>query len=131
MSAGFFARSGAIVYVLWGLLHIKAAQLMYMLGQTQDAGALQGRIYQHAWNLLFFAIFAIVVAVTMNWNNSGLGYRLNLYVISAADIGFILFVLLPGYVPMMPGALGPILWIIALALTTIAIVQAKRDSTAR
>ena len=84
---------------------------------------LQGRIFQHAWNLLFFAVFAIVVAVSMNWNNSRLGFWLNLYVISAADIGFIVFVLVPGYAPMMPGALGPILWILALALTTLGIRQ--------
>jgi len=52
-------------------------------------------------------------------------------VISAADIGFIVFVLMPGYVPMNPGALGPILWIIALALTTVGVMQAGRENSLR
>lgn len=125
MNSNIFAKSGAVVYVLWGLLHIKAAQMMLVLGQSLETGALQGRIFQHAWNLLFFALFGIVIAVWMNWNNSRLGYWLNLVVISAADIGFIIFVLVPGYAPMMPGALGPILWIIALALTTLGIMQSS------
>jgi len=128
MNANMFAKAGAVVYVLWGLLHLKAAQMLYVMGQTLEAGALQGRIFQSAWNLLFFAVFAIVIAVAMNWRNSRLGYRLNLYVISAADIGFIVFVLMPGYVPMMPGALGPITWIIALALTSIAVTKAEPGS---
>jgi len=126
MNATLFAKSGAIVYVLWGLLHLKAAQMMVVLGQSLDAGALQGRIFQHAWNLLFFAAFAIVIAVWMNWKNSRLGFWLNLAVISAADVGFILFVLIPGYVPMMPGALGPLLWIVALGLTTVAVIKSDR-----
>lgn len=36
------------------------------------------------------------------------------------DIPFILLVLVPGYVPMWPGILGPILWIAGLACTAIA-----------
>ena len=123
MTSNIYAKSGAVAYVLWGLLHLKAAQMMVVLGHSLEAGMLQGRIFQHAWNLLFFAVFAIVIAVTMNWKNSRGGFWLNLYVISAADIGFIAFVLVPGYAPMMPGALGPILWLLALALTTLGITQ--------
>jgi len=131
MSAIMFARAGAIAYVLWGLLHLKAAQMQYAMAQSLDAGAIQGRLLQNAWNLLFFAAFAVVIAVAMNWKNSKLGYKLNLYVISAADIGFIVFVLMPGYVPMMPGALGPILWIIALVLSTAGVMQAGRETSIR
>ncbi|NOR35467.1 MAG: hypothetical protein GQ577_01855, partial [Woeseiaceae bacterium] len=58
-----FAKLGAVTYVLWGLLHIQAARLVYMLGQTLEPGMVQGRIYQGAWNLLFFALFGIVVAI--------------------------------------------------------------------
>ena len=58
-----FAKLGAITYVLWGLLHIEAARRVYMLGQSLDPGMVQGRILQDAWNLLFFALFGIVVAV--------------------------------------------------------------------
>lgn len=67
---------------------------------------MQGRIHQGAWDLLFFASFAIAVAVRYNWRNETLGYWLNLIVVSAADIGFIVFVLLPGYVPLFPAFLA-------------------------
>ena len=121
-----FARFGAITYVLWGLLHIEAARRVYMLGQSLEAGMVQGRIIQGAWNLLFFALFGIIVAVIWNWRNSRLGYWLNLVVVSAGDIGFILFVLVPGYIPLVPGGLGPLLWVLALVLSTLGIISAKR-----
>jgi hypothetical protein len=120
-----FARSGAITYVLWGLLHVEAARRVMMLGQSLEPGMVQARIYQGAWNLLFFALFGIVVAVWMNWKNNRAGYWLNLVVVSVGDIGFILLVLAPGYLPLMPGALGPALWILALILTTIGYRQGR------
>jgi hypothetical protein len=101
-----------------------------MLGDSLEPGMLQGRIYQDAFNLLIFAIFAIVVAVMLNWKNSRAGYWLNLTVVSAADIGFILYVLLPGYAPMIPGALGPLLWVLAAIFSTLGIMRSKPDIAA-
>ncbi len=123
-----FAKLGAVTYVLWGLLHIEAARRVYMLGQTLEPGMVQGRIYQDAWNLLFFALFGILVAIFLNWKNSRLGYWLNLVVVSAGDIGFIIALLIPGYIPLMPGAIGPLLWIVALSFSTVAIVTASRTA---
>ena len=123
-----FAKLGAVTYVLWGLLHLQAARLVYMLGQTLEPGIVQGRIYQDAWNLLFFALFGITVAVFLNWKNSRLGYWLNLVVVSAADIGFIATVLMPGYVPLVPGGLGPLLWVVAVLFSTLGILNAKRET---
>lgn len=124
--SNLFAKLGSVTYILWGILHIEAARKVYLLGQTLDPGMLQGRILQDAWNLLFFAIFAIVVAIFFNWKNSRLGYWMNLTVVSAGDIGYIVFVLVPGYVPLMPGALGPILWILAVLFSTVGIVRARQ-----
>ena len=121
----FFARIGAVLYVLWGILHIIAAYKVYSLAQTLEQGMIQGRLYQDAWNLLFFALFGIVVAILYNWKNSKNGYLLNLIVVSTGDIGFIITVLLPGYLPLFPGSLGPILWLLALTFSTIAISKAK------
>jgi len=128
--SNLFAKLGSVTYILWGILHIEAARKVYLLGQTLDPGMLQGRIFQGAWNLLFFAIFAIVVAIFFNWKNSRLGYWMNLTVVSAGDIGYIVFVLVPGYVPFMPGALGPILWILAVLFSTIGIVSARQGENA-
>jgi len=125
-----FAKLGAVSYVLWGLLHIQAARLVYLFGQTLEPGMFQGRIFQGAWNLLFFALFGIAVAIYLNWKNSRLGYWLNLIVVSAADVGFIVAILVPGYVPLVPGALGPVLWLLALFFSTLGILKSRRAATA-
>ena len=119
------ARTASILYVLWGILHIVAAVKVYTLGQSIEPGMIQGRIFQDAWNLLFFALFGMAVAIKYNWFNSKLGYWLNLVVISAGDIGFIILVLIPGYIPLVPGVLGPLLWLAALAFSTAAIYREK------
>jgi len=123
-----FARAAAVIYVIWGLLHINAAYLVYKLGHTLEPGMVQGRIFQDAWNLLFFAVFGIAVAVFLNWRNSTVGYWANLIVVGVGDIGFVVTIILPGYAPLIPGGLGPLLWIIAAALSSIAFVQAKRGN---
>ena len=128
--SNLFAKLGSITYVLWGILHIEAARRVYVLGQTLDAGMVQGRIFQDAWSLLFLVLFGIVVGVFLNWKNSRLGYWLNLIVVSAGDIGYIVFVLIPGYVPFMPGALGPILWVLAVLFSTVAIMSATQGERA-
>jgi hypothetical protein len=121
-----YAKTGAAAYILWGLLHIQAARMVYILGETLESGMVQSRVFQDAWNLLIFALFGMLIAALFNWRNNLSGYWLNLLVVSAADIGYIYFVLIPGYVPWMPGGLGPLLWIIAVLFSTIGIMQKKR-----
>lgn len=115
------ARIGAALYVLWGLLHIVAAYKVYGFGQSVDPGMIQGRMYQNAWNLLFFAFFSIYVATVYNWQNSKMGYWLNFIVVGVTDIGFIITILIPGYLPLFSGSLGPATWLLALAFSTLAI----------
>jgi hypothetical protein len=119
-------RIGAILYILWGALHLIAARATYALGGTLEPGLVQGRVYQDAWNLAFFALFAIVVAIIFNWKNSRTGYWLNLVVVSAADIGFIVHLLIPGHVPLIPGIAGPVLWVLAMIFSTIGIYGKKQ-----
>lgn len=114
-------RIGAVLYLLWGLLHIKAAIATYQLGATLEPGLVQGRVYQDAWNLVFFAISVSVIAMLLNWRNSRLGFWLNLGIASVTDIGFIIHVLAPGYIPMIPGIAGPVLWVFAVMFTAVAI----------
>lgn len=124
-----FARAAAIAYVLWGALHINAALLVYKLGNSIEPGMIQGRIFQDAWNLMFFAVFGIVVGILLNWRNSKTGYWANLIVVSVSDIGFVVTMILPGYVPIIPGGLGPLVWLIAASLSTIAILQSEQQTT--
>ena len=114
-------RIGAALYLLWGLLHIKAAIATYQLGATLEPGLVQGRVYQDAWSLFFIAISVSAIAVLLNWRNSRLGFWLNLGIASVTDIGFILHVLAPGYISMIPGIAGPVLWVFAVIFTAVAI----------
>lgn len=113
---------GAVLYVAWGLLHLRAAYQVYKLGSGMPAGMVQGRLYQSAWNLASFAVFVSVVAVVFNWHNSPLGYWLNLAAAGIADVGFIAFILAPGYLPARPGSLGPALWLLATLFSTLGVL---------
>lgn len=123
----WFARAGALCYIIWGCLHIEAAYAVYHVGAALPASMAQGRIYQDAWFLLFFAVTAIIVAVTLNWRNSRLGYWLNLAVIALGDTGFIFFVLVPGYYPLWPGLEGPTFWVLGWALSSVALPEARGE----
>jgi hypothetical protein len=123
-----YAKIGSVLYVVWALLHLLAAKSVYVLGQGLEPSMVKGRIYQDAWNLLFFSIAAIGVAVALNWKNSASGYWINLGVVGVADVGFILFVVMPGYMPFWPGVVGPAVWLVALAFSTIGLFGGKRSS---
>ena len=122
-----FAKIGSGLYIVWGLLHLVAAYDEFQLGASLERGLVQGKINQGAWDLLMFALASILVAILFNWKNNRLGYLLNLIIVSAADIGFIIFVLLPGHVAFFPGILGPVFWISAAIFSTLGI-NAKTSS---
>jgi hypothetical protein len=113
------ARLGAAFYVVWGLFHVLAANAVYSLAE-QQTGMVRGRLLQDAFYLLFFALAGIVIAIALNWRNDRRGYWMNGVLIAFADIPFVLFVLIPGLMPWWPGLAGPILWLIAFLLTTVA-----------
>ena len=95
-----------------------AARGVYALAE-QSTGMVRGRLLQNAFYLLFFAVAGMLMAVILNWRNDRQGYWMNGALIAFADIPFVLFVLVPGLVPWWPGLLGPLLWLIAFAFTTI------------
>jgi hypothetical protein len=121
-------KIGAVMYFVWGLLHLKAAYSVYQLGMSLEAGMIQARIFQDAWNLLFFALVGITVAVIFNWHNSRLGYWINLITVSVTDIGFITFVLVPGHLPVFPGILGPVFWVFGAIFSTIGLFASAKNT---
>lgn len=116
--------AGAICYALWGCLHLQAAYAVYHLGAALDPGMVQARVLQDAWNLLFFGVTAIAVALTLNIRNNVWGYWINFGVLAVADTGLIFFILIPGHMPLWPGLAGPVLWIIGWILATLAYFRA-------
>ncbi len=114
-----FNKLGAVAYVLWGILHLLAALDGFRMAAAVDDALIQGRLFQNSWNLVFFSVVAIGVGALMNWRGSRTGYWINLVSVSAADIGFIIFVLAPGLIPLFPGVLGPVFWLLGALLTTL------------
>ncbi len=90
---------------------------------------MQGRLFQDAWNLVFFSMIAISVAATLNWRNSVWGYWINFATVGIADTGFIFFVLVPGYTPVWPSILGPVFWVLATVFSTIALLARTKGAT--
>ena len=121
------SKIGAVLFIIWACLHLLAAYSVFMLGRSLDSSMLRGRVFQDAWNLLFFSIIAIFVAVTLNWRNSVWGYWINFATLAIADIGMILCVLVPGYAPVWPGILGPVFWVLATIFSTIALLRFRAN----
>jgi hypothetical protein len=118
-------RIGAVFYVLWGILHFYAAYLSYRTGLSEATGYAQAKLFQNAWNLAYLSAFCIFVAAALNWRNSLSGYWLNLITVSAVDVGFILLIYLPSH---STDLIGPVLWLLGLAFTTIGIVSNRRGA---
>ena len=72
-------------------------------------------------------VVAIVVAGFFTRSNTRSFYWLNLVVVSVTDVGFIAFVLMPGYLPVWPGVLGPLFWVAGAVVTTLARRQESHD----
>lgn len=115
-----FAILGAIFYFAWGALHLLAAGNAFKFASSMEAGLVQGRLFQGAFYVAVFAAVAVVVALGFNWRNSRAGYWVNLLTVSAADIPFVLFIVLPGHMTGVEAMLGPSLWIAAVVLSTLA-----------
>ncbi len=135
---------GAVCYVLWGLLHVWAgADLLRADALDQLALlstdplpnqalplALQPLVHAalsfHAYNLLWFGLFAVVVAISLNWRNSWIGYWVNGAVVGADDLGLLLFLILPGHLSFGEAGLGPVLFALAALFSSIGVL--KRDA---
>jgi hypothetical protein len=113
---------GALFYLVWGALHIQAGLAVIGLGDRTAAGMAQARIYQDAWTLLVAAAVVIVVSGLTLWRSSMTGYWVNLVVATVTDVGFIVLVLVPGYLPLWPGLQGPVSWIMGMSFATVGVV---------
>ena len=116
--SNIYARLGAVAYAAWGIFHVYVAWQIYSLGLAEH-GIAQGRLLQLAAYMLTIALFVVFVAVTRNWRNDTLGYKLNLGVVSWADAVWVAVVVLPGYVPLGRGLIPPAFWIMGAILTTV------------
>jgi hypothetical protein len=133
------AKMGATFFGLWGLLHVVGGGAMLatsmsgisngfgiFLNSEGSDGPLANAILQyHSFNILWFGAVATVIAVTMNWKNSRAGLYFNLAITGLADVGLILFMLIPGYLSWANGAQGIVLFLLAAAFSIAGVRSAK------
>jgi len=120
------AKIGATAYALWSILHIVLG--ISRLSERADAGMLSeaaGRLAQGHWTLLYLGVFGLILS-WFNWKNDKTAYWLSAFIISAEDIGFLLFPVAQGGLQPPASIVGPGLWIIGLVFTTIAYQQHKK-----
>lgn len=128
-SVSRIAQAGAIAYIIWALLHFQASWAVYQLAESMPEGMARGRVLQDAWFLICSSVAALIVAVSLNWKNDVRGWWLNLAIISAVDLGFIFFVLIPGHIPLLHGLAGPMFWVLGLILSSLALRSRASLST--
>lgn len=125
-SAATWHRAGAVFYGLWGALHVFAA---FLILPDASAGLQPGvtlaRVQQNSVFMATVGVAAIWIAIRFNRRGDRFGYWFNLYLVSAADLGFVLLVLLPGHEALPRGLIGPALWIAAVAASTVGMLAAK------
>ncbi|MEP0068684.1 hypothetical protein [Pyruvatibacter sp.] len=121
-----YAKIGAVSYALWSVLHVVlgVSRLMERADSNLLAEA-TGRLAQGHWTLIYIGVFGLILSY-FNWKNSTTAYWVAAFIISAEDIGFILFPVLYGGTPFPASVVGPGLWLIGLLFTTLAYVQAKK-----
>ena len=118
------AKIGASAYALWSLLHIALG--VSRLSERAADGTLSeaaGRLAQGHWTLIYLGVFGLILS-WFNWKNNKAAYWVAAFIITAEDIGFLLFPVGQGGSPSFPTSIiGPGLWIIGLVFTTIAYVK--------
>jgi hypothetical protein len=122
------ALLGTVCYLVWGALHIQAGIGVVRLGENlHEHGMVQGRIYQDGWTLLVVAAVVMITAlfsVLRAWKTC---FWLNLGLASATDIMFVVFILVPGYLPVWPGIEGPLAWSLAALFSGWSYLLRLRD----
>ena len=134
------ARGGAVCFMLWGALHvIGGGMILLALQQGSAAGfavyrapdavypPLAGAILAYfAYGLVCIGAAVAAVAVLLNWKNSQPGLVANTALTGLTEAGLVLFLLIPGYVPLLQALPGLLLFGGAVVLGGIACSRSHR-----
>jgi hypothetical protein len=121
-------RIGAVLFILWALLHISGGFMILIALGSGDAAEAFG-LYKQAdgafppitgavLGYLAYCFVVIgglvgVVAAVANWRNSALGLAMNTAVAGLAEIGLAWFLVIPGYVSWAEASAGMVLFLLA------------------
>lgn len=128
-------RIGAGLFVLWGVIHVAIggmalldfvtagpAEMFTQAELRVDPGEMDATlrhlgniVAEYYVNIVGLGLLGIILGVTLVWENDPLGFWIALLVLGLADAAFLVLEILPGYQPLVPPVLGPIIFVLGLA----------------
>ncbi|MEM7723394.1 MAG: hypothetical protein AAF376_13615 [Pseudomonadota bacterium] len=139
-------KIAAVLWVIWGLVHAFAG-IIVLTSETAagfsavaDAvpdeafadsyhGAVGGILNQHGWNLLWFGVVTIIGGVLI-WRQNMTAIWVSAMVGGLADLGYFLFLDIPGFVNFVPGTVMTLVSSSAILLSGWVWVTARRAAPA-
>ncbi|MEM8944994.1 MAG: hypothetical protein AAGD11_07395 [Planctomycetota bacterium] len=135
-SAGILLKITAILWVIWGLVHVLAgvmtisrdtAQAVQGIADAVERESLEvpypeaagAIIKQHGFNLLWIGAVTTICAVFI-WRQSTTAIFLAAMIAGLADIGYFLFLDLGGYVNFLPGTAMTLICAAAVVISFFA-----------
>ncbi len=126
-------KLSAILWVIWGIVHVFAGVIILTSDATGGfqaiadaiapetlahdyALAVGGILNQHGWNLGWIGLATIIGAIFI-WRENLTAIWVTGMVGGLADVGYLLFVDIPGYVNFFPGTLMTIISASAIVLS--------------
>ncbi|CCN46598.1 conserved membrane hypothetical protein [Vibrio nigripulchritudo MADA3029] len=143
MKTSMLLKISAVLWVIWGLVHILAGVTVMgnetpaavqavadgvstgLLDATYPdaAGAI---INQHGWNLAWFGVVTVVGAVFI-WRNNATAIFVSALVGGMADLGYFIFLDLGGYVNFVPGTIMTVVSALAIVLSFTAYFKKESE----
>lgn len=132
-SSKLLLQTSAVLWILWGLVHAFAGVMTIvqdpssgfaMIADATDPEllaqsyhpAVAGVLNQHGWNLLWFGLVTLIGAVFI-WRTNRTAIWVTALVGGLADLGYFLFLDLPGHVNFVPGSIMTLISASAIALS--------------
>ena len=126
-------KIAAVLWVVWGIVHMLAGLIVIpsdtaagfqAIADAVDPVALEatyheavgGILNQHGWNLLWGGLVTVIGAVFI-WRGNHTAIWVTAMVGGLLDVGYLVFVDLPGYVNLIPGTLMTVVSGSAIALS--------------
>ena len=143
MKNSVLLRSSAVLWVIWGIVHVLFGVMIINgdagfgiqaigngveLPQISYPDALGAIMNQHGWNLVWFGVVTTIGAIFI-WRGSDTAIWVCGMVGGLADLGYFMFLDLGGYVKFVPGTVMTIIALVAILLSFTAYFKNKKQLT--
>ena len=143
-NTGLLLKLAAVLWVIWGLVHMfagvvviysDAASAVAAVADAVDPGVITGEFHpavgallnQHGFNLLWIGAFTVVGAVFI-WRHSVTAIFMTAIVGWVTDVGYFIFMDLGGFVNFVPGTVMTIISTAAVVLSLVAYATGLRGA---